>query len=57
MSDHIIRGMAANNQVRFFAGTTREYRGNRKVYPQHKSGGYGSSGKTSDRRSTYGGTV
>ena len=24
MSDHIIRGMAANNQVRFFAGTTRD---------------------------------
>ncbi len=24
MSDHIIRGMAADNQVRFFAGTTRD---------------------------------
>ena len=24
MSDHIIRGMAANNQVRFFAGTTKD---------------------------------
>ena len=36
MSDHIIRGMAANNQVRFFAGTTRDIVGNRKVYPQHK---------------------
>ena len=24
MNDHIIRGMAANNQVRFFAGTTRD---------------------------------
>ena len=24
MSDYIIRGMAANNQVRFFAATTRD---------------------------------
>ena len=57
MSDHIIRGMAANNQVRFFAGTTRDIVETARVYPQHKSCGNGCTGKTAHSRSTYGRTV
>ena len=50
MEDYIIRGMAADHQVRFFAAYSKNLVEEARKTTRYQSGGYGGAGTASDGR-------